>query len=63
MQSRNTIPLPNPSSDDTLETTLPAQQNPIPINTQETPREPPVDPINRLADVILGMNTKNHHKL
>ena len=58
MQSRNTIPLPNPSIDDTLETTLPAQQNQIPINTQETPREPPVDPINRLADVILGMNTK-----
>ena len=58
MQSRNTIPLPNPSTDDTLETTLPAQQNPIPINTQETPREPPVDPINRVADVIMGMNTK-----
>ena len=58
MQSRNTIPLPNPSTDDTLETTLPAQQNPIPINTQETPRKPPVDPINRLADVIMGMNTK-----
>ena len=58
MQSRNTIPLPNSSTDDTLETTLPAQQNPIPINTQETPREPPVDPINRLADVIMGMNTK-----
>ena len=58
MQSRNTIPLPNPTTDDTLETTLPAQQNPIPINTQETPREPPVDPINRLADVIMGMNTK-----
>ena len=58
MQSRNTIPLPNPSTDDTLETTLPAQHNPISINTQETPREPPVDPINRLADVIMGMNTK-----
>ena len=58
MQSRNTIPLPNPSTDDTLETTLPAQQNPIPINTQETPREPPVDSINRLADVIMGMKTK-----
>ena len=58
MQSRNTIPLPNPTTDDTLETTLPAQQNPIPINTQETPREPPVDPINRLADVIMGINTK-----
>ena len=58
MQSRNTIPLPNHSTDDTLETTLPAQQNPIPINTQEMHREPPVDPINRLADVIMGMNTK-----
>ena len=58
MQSQNTIPLPNHSTDDTLETTLPAHQNPIPINTQETHREPPVDPINRLADVIMGMNTK-----
>ena len=58
MQSRNTIPLQNPSTDDTLETTLPAQQNPIPINTQEMPHEPPVDPINRLADVIMGMNNK-----
>ena len=58
MQSRNTIPLQNPSTDDTLETTLPAQQNPIPINNQETPHEPPVDPINRLADVIMGMNNK-----
>ena len=58
MQPRNTIPLLNPSTDDTLETTLPAQQNPIPINTQEMPHEPPVDPINRLADVIMGMNNK-----
>ena len=58
MQSRNTIPLPNPSTDDTLETTLPTQQNPNQINNQETPDEPPVDPINRLADVIMGMNKK-----
>ena len=58
MQSRNTIPLQNPSTDDTLETTLQAQQNPIPINNQETPQEPPVDPINRLADVIMGINNK-----
>ena len=58
MQSRNTIPLQNPSTDDTLETTLPAQQNTIQINNQETPHEPPVDPINRLADVLMGMNNK-----
>ena len=58
MQSRNTIPLQNPSTDDTLETTLPAQQNPIPINNQEVSHEPPVDPINRLADVVMGMNNK-----
>ena len=58
MQSRNNIHHQNPSTDDTLETTLPAQQNPIQINTQETPHEPPVDPINRLADVFKGMNNK-----
>ena len=58
MQSRNTIPLQNPSNDDTLGTTLPAQQNPNQINNQETPHEPPVDPINCLADVIMGMNNK-----
>ena len=58
MQSRNTIPLQNPSTDDTLETTLPAQQNPIQINNQETPHEPPVDTNNRLADVIMGLNSK-----
>ena len=58
MQSRNTIPLQNHSTDDTLETTLPAQQNPNQINNQETPHEPPVDPNNCLADVIMGMNNK-----
>ena len=58
MQSRSTIPLQNVSTDDTLETTLPAQQNPNQINNQETPHEPPVNPINRLADVIMGMNNK-----
>ena len=54
MQSRNTIPLQNSSTDDMQETTLPAQQNPIQINNQETSH----DPINRLADVIMGMNNK-----
>ena len=58
MQSRNTIPLQNPSTDDTLETTLPAQQNPNQINNLKTPHEPPIDPINRLADVIMGLNNK-----
>ena len=37
MQSRNTIPHPNIGTDDTLETTLPAQQNPIPNTATEAP--------------------------
>ena len=57
MQSRKNIPQQNDDNDDTLDTTLPAQQ-PIRTNTTEAITEPPVDPINRLADVIMGMNTK-----
>ena len=55
MQSRNNIHHQNPSTDDTLETTLPAQQNPIQINTQD---HSTLRLINRLADVFMGMNNK-----
>ena len=56
MQSRNNIPQQNDDNDALLDTTLPAQQ--MPMRTTEAITEPPVDPINRLADVIMGMNTK-----
>ena len=58
MQSRNNIPHPNIGTDDTLETTLPAQQNPISNTATEVLQHSPIDPINRLADVIMGMNNK-----
>ena len=56
MQSRNNIPQQNDDNDALLDTTLSAQQ--MPMRTTEAITEPPVDPINRLADVIMGMNTK-----
>ena len=56
MQSRNNIPQQNDDNDALLDTTLPAQQ--MPMRTTEAITEPPVDPINRLADVIMGMNNK-----
>ena len=55
MQSRNKTPRQQCINDDTLDTTLPAQQIPPHGNTNS---EPPIDPINRLADVIMGMNNK-----
>ena len=59
MQPRNRIPHQQCINDDTLDTTLPAQQRPVPTNPLNTTNsEPPVDPINLLADVIMGMNTK-----
>ena len=58
MQSRNETPHQQCSNDDTLDTTLPAQQIPAHTNTQNTKSESPVDPINRLADVIMDMNNK-----
>ena len=56
MQSRNNIPQQNDDNDALLDTTLPTQQ--MPMRTTEAITEPPVDNINRLADVIMGMNTK-----
>ena len=56
MQSRNNIPQQNDDNDALLDTTLPAQQ--MPMRTTEAITEPPVDPINRLADVIMGINNK-----
>ena len=58
MQSRNHIPQQNADNNDILDTTLPAQQTPTRNTTTEAIPEPPVDPINRLADVIMGMNNK-----
>ena len=53
MQSRNKTPHQQCINDDTLDKTLPAQQIPAHTKTQTTNSEPPVDPINRLADVII----------
>ena len=59
MQPRNRIPHQQCINDDTLDTTLPAQQRTVPANPLITTNsDPPVDPINHLADVIMGMNTK-----
>ena len=56
MQSRKNIPQQYDDNDYMLDTTLPAQQ--MPMRTTEAITEPPVDPINGLADVIMGMNSK-----
>ena len=58
MQSQNKIPHQQSVNDDTHDTTIPAQLPPIPTNDRDVPFEPPIDPINRLADVIMGMNNK-----
>ena len=58
MQPRNETPHQQCIIDDTLHTTLLAQQIPVRTNTQNTNSESPVNPINRLADVIMGMNNK-----
>ena len=58
MQSRNKTPHQQGIADDTLDITLPAQQIPEHLTTKNTNSESPVDPINRLADVIMGMNNK-----
>ena len=58
MQSRNKTPHQQCVNNDTLDTTIPAQIPTVPTNSRDVPSEPPVDPINRLADVIMGMNNK-----
>ena len=58
-QSRNKIPHQQCVNDDTLDTTLPAQIPSNPINDREMQPQTPLDPINRLADVIMGMNNKS----
>ena len=58
MQSQNKIPHQLCVHDDTLDTTIPAQIQPVPTNNRDVPFEAPIDPINRLADVIMGMNNK-----
>ena len=58
MQSEKKTPHQQCINDDTLDTTLPAQEIPVHTNTKNTNLESTVDPINRLADLIMGMNNK-----
>ena len=58
MQSQNKSTHQQRIDDDTLDTALPAQLIPADTNSQNTNSESPVDPNNRLADVIVGMNNK-----
>ena len=58
MQSQNKTPHQRCVNDDTLDTTIPAQIPPVPTNNRDVPFEAPIDPINRLADVNMGMNNK-----
>ena len=58
MQSQSKTPHQQCVNDDTLDTTIPAQRPPVPTNNRDVPFEAPIDPINRLAHVIMGMNNK-----
>ena len=58
MQSRKKSLHKQCVNDDTLDTTIPAQIPTVPTNNRDVPSEPSIDPINRLADVIMGMNNK-----
>ena len=58
MQSRNKTPHQQCVNGDTLDTTTPSQIPTVPTKSRDVPSEPPIDPINRLADVIMGMNNK-----
>ena len=58
MQPRNKTPHQQRVDDDTLNTTIPAQMPPVPTNNRDVSSETPSDPINILADVIMGMNNK-----
>ena len=57
MPHRNKTPQQQCINDDTLDTTLPAQQIPVHTNTPNINSEAPVNHINRLADVIMDMNS------
>ena len=56
MQSRNKTPHQQCVNDDTLDATKPAQISSVHTNNRDVPSETPLDPIDRLADVIVGMN-------
>ena len=58
MHSQNKTPHQQCVNDDTLDTTITAQIPPVPTNNRDVPFEAPIDPINRLADVIMGINNK-----
>ena len=59
MHSRSNMSHQHTTNDDMLDTTLPAQQIPVHTNDQDVLPEIPIDPINRLADVIMGMNNES----
>ena len=56
MQSRTKTP--HHINADILDTTLPAQPYPVSDNNTDAPHETTVDPINRLADVLMEMHNK-----
>ena len=58
MQSRNKSLHQQCVNNDTLDTTIPAQIPTVPTNNRDVPSKPSIDPFNRLADVIMGMNNK-----
>ena len=58
MQSRTKTAYQQGINADILDTTLPAQQSPVPYNNQDAPTETTVDRIIRLADVFMGMHNK-----
>ena len=58
MHSQNKTPHQQCVTDDTRNTTIAAQIPTVPTNNRDVPFEAPMDPINRLADVIMGINNK-----
>ena len=58
MHSQNKTPHQQCVTDDTRDTTIPAQIPTVTTNNRDVPFEAPKDPINRLADVIMGINNK-----
>ena len=59
MLSRNKTPHQQYVNVDTLDTTIPPQLPPVPTNNRDAHSETTLDPINRLADVIMGMNNES----